>query len=400
MPTAENLGISGLRTAPLETSSFFNVCACSLFVVLGVVTTLLGPILPLLMLRWSITTTQAGTLFVWQFVASTLGTALSGFVFARRSFRPAVLLGMSLCLIGIAVLAQAGWNVGRYAVAAYGFGLGVALPAINLAVAEANPLARAQWVSLLNFAWGIGAICCPVLLRVTHNLNLFLTLLSAALAAGIIGSILMSMPQKRIASTQHPTDLRGGQLWSLVPLIAFSMFLFCGIENAVSGWAASLALPHFSSVFTAVSANIAFWSFFLTSRALSPLALRLISESRLMLLSILTGVVGLVVFLVSTNALGVLLACALAGVGIGPGFPLLISRISEQIGSEHPSGTLCFAFAGLGAATLPALTGMLGSALAIPRAGLLLPLLGLVLLIPVTRSISGEHRLAAGAALR
>jgi fucose permease len=168
------------------------------------------------------------------------------------------------------------------------------------------------------------------------------------------------------------------------------MFLFCGIENAVAGWAASLALPSFSNAYTATSANIAFWASFLASRALAPLILRYVSEPKLLLLSIGTGAIGVLVFSFAFQPAAILLACALAGFGIGPGFPLLIARISELIGSQHPASTVCFAFAGLGAASLPTLSGIVGAGVHHPRVGLIVPFLGLLLLIPLSRALPGS----------
>src|SRR5437868_14174470 len=105
---------------PSSRAASFTLFACGLFVVLGVVTTLLGPILPLLSVRWSISTVQAGSLFFWQFITSTIGTLVSGAILARRSFKIAVLLGVAFCLAGVAALFQADWSLGRYAVACYG----------------------------------------------------------------------------------------------------------------------------------------------------------------------------------------------------------------------------------------------------------------------------------------
>src|SRR5579859_3100769 len=88
----------------------FNLVACGMFVVLGVVTTLLGPILPFLAVRWSISTAQAGTLFSWQFACSTIGTLLSGALLARRSFKAAIVLGIALCLAGVGWMLFVDWN--------------------------------------------------------------------------------------------------------------------------------------------------------------------------------------------------------------------------------------------------------------------------------------------------
>src|SRR5579859_61287 len=196
MQSAGHFEFSRLRMPATSPAASFTWFAYGLFVVLGVVTTLLGLVLPLLTIRWSITSVEAGSLFFWQFVPSTFGTLLSGAVFSKRSFRVAVISGVTLCLIGVAVLLRADWTLGRYAIACYGFGLGVSLPAINLAVAEANPERRAGSVSLLNFAWGIGAISGPILLRLAHNLDIFLALLSFLILVGLVISSVCSMPEK------------------------------------------------------------------------------------------------------------------------------------------------------------------------------------------------------------
>jgi fucose permease len=341
----------------------------------------------LLSVRWSISAQQAGSLFFWQFIASTIGTLLSGAVLSKRTFKLVVITGVALCVLGVAALIQADWNLGRYAVASYGFGLGVALPAMNLAVAQANPKRRAASVSLLNFSWGIGALVGPMLLRVAHSLDLFLMLLAVVIALALIGSTFTRMPTREVHTTvpsakeHHRSDLR-----VLIPLLAFSMFLFCGVENAIAGWASSLALPNFSSAYAATSANIAFWAFFLAARALAPAALRVVSEPGLLLTSIILAAAGVLGLYFAVDAPRILLACAVAGLGVGPGFPLVISKVSESIGPRHPAATVCFAFAGVGAATMSSLVGVIGGRVGQPRAGLVVPIAGLLILLAVTRA--------------
>jgi len=292
---------------------------------------------------------------------------------------------VGLCLLGVAVLLRADWTTGRMAVAVYGLGLGIALPAINLAVAQANPSRRAASVSLLNFAWGIGAIGGPVLLRTLHNLNRFLLVTSILLLLGLIASWFWQMPARIDDLTEtHAFPGATRRIWWVAAVIAVSMFLYCGVENSISGWASTLALPSFSNAFTAASANIAFWIFFVASRALASAALRIFSETKLLLASVACGSAGVLAFYFAHGSTAILVACALAGLGVGPGFPLLISRVSQLIGSRHPAATLCFAFAGVGAATLPTLMGVLGTRFAQPRAELLLPLCALLLMFPIT----------------
>src|SRR5579859_4635812 len=367
-------------------STLFTLVACGLFVVLGIVTTLLGPILPLLSVHWSISIAQAGILFSWQFMSSVVGALLSGTVVAKRSFKTAVVLGIALCLVGVAALVTADWTLGRYAVGCYGFGLGLALPAINLAVAEINPARQAASVSILNFAWGIGAIAGPKLLRLAHDLTSYLMLVSGAVFIALVAACVLPMPARN--RDQQPETAGSSSVWNLVPLLAISMFLYCGVESAISGWIATLALPNFANAYIATNANVAFWIFFLGGRAFAPPVLRRIREERFLLISILISAAGVVTFYFAHNQGAVLAACALAGAGIGPGFPLLIARVSELIGTQHPATTVCFAFAGIGAGLLSTFVGLLGARLGQPRAGLLLPLLALAALVPLARRLA------------
>src|SRR5271156_2199019 len=74
------------------------------FLPTGVLQTLLGPMLPILIVRWAMNDTQAGNLFLVQFLASLVGVQLSGFLLARRGFRPAFLLGLIMMAAGVSTL--------------------------------------------------------------------------------------------------------------------------------------------------------------------------------------------------------------------------------------------------------------------------------------------------------
>jgi len=49
----------------------------------GILSTLLGPMLPILIARWTLNDTQAGNLFLVQFLAMMVGVQLSGVMLAR-----------------------------------------------------------------------------------------------------------------------------------------------------------------------------------------------------------------------------------------------------------------------------------------------------------------------------
>src|SRR5713226_794774 len=102
------------------------------FVLTGMVTMLLGPILPLLATRWALTDAQAGLLFSAQFLGSLAGAVTSNFLIPRRGFSFSLLVGFGLMAGGIGALGFGSWAFGLIAVFSYGIGLGVTIPTANL----------------------------------------------------------------------------------------------------------------------------------------------------------------------------------------------------------------------------------------------------------------------------
>src|SRR5271155_1814468 len=74
----------------------------SSFVLAGVVTTLLGPMLPLLMARWSMTDERAGLFFTFQFFGNLAGIATLGFLLTRRGYGQTFAIGFGAIALGIA----------------------------------------------------------------------------------------------------------------------------------------------------------------------------------------------------------------------------------------------------------------------------------------------------------
>src|ERR1700730_8981548 len=112
------------------------------FVPIGIATVLLRPMLPTLSARWSLNYSQAGALFTVQYLASTLAVALSGALVSRWGFRFAIKTGLVLMSAGVASLLAGPKIVGTLCIAASGAGMGLAVPAANLLVAEVNPARR------------------------------------------------------------------------------------------------------------------------------------------------------------------------------------------------------------------------------------------------------------------
>ncbi|MGH9509258.1 MAG: MFS transporter [Terriglobales bacterium] len=379
-PTAEN--------QPVLTSSPTLRLIHAAFVLTGVVTTLLGPILPVLTARWSLNDAQAGYLFAAQFLGSMAGVALSSFLVPRRGYQRSLVVGLATMAGGVGTLAIGGWSLGLASVFGYGIGLGITIPTANLFIAGANPGRRAAALNLLNLAWGVGAISWPALASFFFDRDQFrapLLGLSLALGAASIGIAYVPfvLAERGIKQARSLPKLDGPRTRQLALLLGALFFLYVGTENALGGWVASYAerfgnAPRSGWMLT----PSAFWGALLLGRAAAPSVLRHLSESAHGLAGLVMATLGVSVLLI-TDAFPVMITgAALAGFGLAPVFPFAVSILSEHYGSLATRvGGAAFAMGGLGGATLPWLVGFQSAQWGSLKTGLLVPLVATLAMI-------------------
>src|SRR5258706_10610394 len=78
-----------------------NVIVHSGFIVAGVVTVILGPILPILIARWSMTDERAGLFFTLQFCGNLLGIISLGSLISWRGSCQTLAAGFAFIALGI-----------------------------------------------------------------------------------------------------------------------------------------------------------------------------------------------------------------------------------------------------------------------------------------------------------
>src|ERR1700751_1259518 len=126
------------------------------FVMAGMATVLLGPLLPILGARWSLTDLQAGSVFAVQFTASAVAAGLASY-FSRAC----LIFGYASVALGFAALSLANYQIALLAFALVGLGLGSATTATNLLFGTERPNMRGVMLTRVNLFWGLGAVCCP-----------------------------------------------------------------------------------------------------------------------------------------------------------------------------------------------------------------------------------------------
>jgi MFS transporter, FHS family, glucose/mannose:H+ symporter len=365
------------------------------FLAAGIATVMLGPLLPALIRRWHIQDAQAGTLFTASFAGQFCGAW-----FATRNLRASILYGSAISAAGCAAMAWVGFGPAHIALFSIGLGLGAGLTAGNVIAGTAVPAARARLIALLNVAWGLGAIACPVLIRVSSagGIQSFFLVTTVFLAVSSVISIAIpaptqpalieefSQPVERAASTQPRMPLPP------IPLFIFgaAIFLYVGVENSLGGWLPSYAVRTNPSLH-ASSISIYFWVAELIGRILVTMLMTLLGEAALyrfcLALLILTQI--LLCATTQISATGIVTLTVLGALSLAPLYPLIMSFLLTRTGNHARLGAL-FATASLGGASLPWLTGVVSTQFHNLRTGLIVPAAGATVLLFLSTIITAK----------
>jgi len=366
------------------------------FAVTGVVTTLLGPILPILIARWSLSDEQAGLFFMAQFLGAMTGVGLFGVLILLRGYKPALTLGFTLVATGVTMLAFGDVTLGLTATATFGCGLGLAISATNLWVGEAAGSNRAVALNILNVSWCTGAIVCSPLVMLAHTHRresvLFFGLGLLAVSVAVVLSGMHVEPSIPYEERMNPAGTTSQVPTKVAVALGILFFVYVGTEGAVSGWAAPLAKR-----ITAAPTNLwtltpmFFWTGLFTGRALAPVILRRLKERTLMVAGLSLGLAGSATLIWATSFAG-LVACVLAiGTGFGCVYPLLVASTVRNfaVHARRVSGIM-FALGNIGGAILPWTVGMVSTKAKDLHAGLFVPVGGCIVLICLLLSLRRE----------
>ena len=406
--------------APVEMSrSVFprslNIGAHAAFVPIGIVTVLLGPLLPILSARWFLDYSQAGSLFTAQFLGSTAGVLVSGVMVSRWGFRLAINAGLLAMAVGVGTLPFSSPSLGIVCIFCYGVGLGFSIPAINLFVAAVHPGRRGAALSLLNFSWSVGAVACPFVVAAAakaDKIQLFLLMLAGFLILVLLG--IATLPSSVVepstvqASTPSLETASGGgeerPETSAVPwkgrsliVLAALFFLYVGVENGFGGWIASYAksLEARSQTLPVMTPSF-FYAALMVGRWLATLLLRKTDEIKTARASLLIACIGMAGLVLSRTMSLVVASVSVAGFGLAAVYPLTISRLSQEFGPATARvGSIMFTMANFGGASLPWVVGYASHQFNDLRVGLAVPLAGTVLMYALYRR-SPDSALAPG----
>jgi FHS family glucose/mannose:H+ symporter-like MFS transporter len=354
---------------PLVASARRAAMYCG-FAATGVGLSLPGALMPVLLRHWAMGDARGGVLLFCFYASAPLGSlAVRG-----RRLRW-VLAGSLITMAASAWLGLGGGWTAMAAIAIYGFGLGSTITSISLLQSQRFPGERRLELTRLNLVWAAGAALGPWLalrrasvfgnaLRGQHAI-LIATALFAAFAAWV--TLFEREDSSEEAAVVAPPRLSILQVpWPLLALVFFAT----GVEAAASGWLTAYAQRAGESLRLTIGAGTLLWTGALAARALhSTRWSQRLPERAVVGGSIAMVAAALAVLVAWPAGVGTLIAAGALGFGTGPLYPLLVAAVLR-----HREQSAIFVLAGIGASTLPLLTGAVAGWTHSLRAGLGVPL--------------------------
>jgi fucose permease len=340
-----------------------------LFASTGATIVIPGTLLPSLLLRWSLNDAQAGLLFFCFFVGSSAGALLS-----RGRLSWSIVRGTILTAAGIALLSLASRLGAFAAMLLFGAGLGISMTSVSLFQSRRRPDIRVAEMTRLNLIWAVGAVSGPALLLhgvARWNLNVVLWaaaaefLLCAAIAIITLPSSEPPRPDAALPMEQMSLREAPWKLLAMVPLAT-------GLEAGIGAWLAAYSRREGMLLAATISTVTCFWLGLLLSRLVQSIpgfAARFQRDTlRLSPVLMIAGTALLLVL--AHNQLAVAAGALLAGLGVGPLYPLILGLVLDRGEARN----LVFLAGGVGSSTLPLLTGILSDRTGSLTIGLTLPL--------------------------
>jgi MFS transporter, FHS family, glucose/mannose:H+ symporter len=363
------------------------------FVLSGIATTIVGPMLPVFIRRWGLDDGQAGLFSSVQFLAALVGTVISGAWMAWRGYRPSLVTGYALIGYGLATLNASTHVNALAATAAFGLGYGLITASTNLYVAEAGGARGASLLNLLNFTWGLGAMACSPLIALALRRNRLPGLLIgyAIFGAGLVLALFFA----RFGTEKHETHRENGEGAPLrvgrgvTIALATLFFTYVLMETSIGVWAAEYSRRIANGITNITTlAPMFFYAGLTAGRGLAPLALLSVSERPLVLGALSLAAIGTTVLIFSTTLTLAIAGVFLAGLGCASIYPIYIHWLSKWYGARAKRiGGFLFALASLGGAAGPWLVGAVSKYSGTLRVGFLVPLLSALLMICIVVSL-------------
>ena len=363
------------------------------FVLTGLGTALLGPILPLLTRQWHLQDAQSGLLLLAQFSGS-----FTGGVSISRHLRRGLLIGLAAAAIGFGAFAIApGLALACAGLFVGGFGLGRIITATNILAGQRYTKHRGSALAFLNFSWSFGAMLSPLLAAwllprfALREMLLYFACLFMAVCVAVL------IQGASIAEDIHVEEVSPVSKLTMRLFVYFMalLFLYGGLETCLSGWLTTYALRYGEKTL-AISeyTTLLLWMSLTIGRAGSSLVMLKIGEKTAQRWGLVLTVAFTVGLATAHSAAGIAAFAVLLGLSLAPFFPATFALLMAKKPAARQAG-IVLAVSGLGAAALPWLMGVVSTRTGSLQVALGLPLAAAVVLLGMSLWSNSNRSLAS-----
>ncbi len=326
----------------------------AVFLLVGAVQALYGPVLPSVRAAFGLTTAAGGWTLGTHSFGSVLGVLLSFFLEARLQPRTRLMIGLVLVAVGTVAFALIpAWPWALGGVLCIGLGNGILVVAVNALFAASFGTRSTTFVILVNAGYGLGAFCGPLLYGIFSSGNFRPAFLVAG-ALAVLGLPLgWVVPETAMHERHDPAPAGRGLPLALGGFLALFL-LYTALESDASGWMATHLTFQGYSQGAAAELTAAFWMALTVGRLLSvPISLRLKP------LQMIAGALMGVIVLALTARLSSLTAVAyvLIGLLLAPIFPVGFAWMHQTLPRLRGAASMALLGALGGGLIFPVLVG-------------------------------------------
>ena len=348
------------------------------FLLAGLGTVLLGPLLPTVAHAWHLTDAQSGLLLLTKFVGAFLGG-----VSVPRRLGLGIFVGSLLAFAGFAAFAMSHSLLpGCVALFISGVGLGQIIASTNILSGRRYRTHTGSALASLNFFWSLGAVITGVLVAAfvpRYGLRDPLLYFGALYLLSGMGGLI----RHTSSAGDAKDDAEPGRSLALNSVVFFALllFLYGGLETCLTAWITTFTI-RFSDLrlLGGQSGVVLLWASLTGGRALASIALRHVSELVVQRTGLVLASVVIALLSWAHNGWTLSACCILLGLGVAPFFPATFALLMRK---EPPARTAGFilAVSGLGAALFPWMMGVLSTQTGSLRVAMVVPWTLAVLLL-------------------
>jgi fucose permease len=340
------------------------------FLLAGLGTVLLGPLLPSVAHAWQLTDAQSGLLLLVKFVGAFLGG-----VTVPRRLGIGIFAGSMLAFAGFGAFALSQSLLpGCVALFVGGVGLGQIIASTNILAGRRYKAHTGSALATLNFFWSLGAVITGVLVAALVPRfglrNPLLWFAALYLLSGFGGLARGAAPASEAKAESEP---RGSLAINVIAFFALLLFLYGGLETCLTAWITTFTL-RFSDLHLlgGQSGVVLLWASLTGGRALASIALRYVSERTVQAVGLLVAIVAIALLAWAHHGPVLSACCVLLGLGIAPFFPATFALLMRRQPGARTAGSI-LAVSGLGAALFPWLMGVLSTRTGSLRFAMIVP---------------------------